>query len=387
MLLSQTRAALAVAMLCAASVPAVSGVSNASGERPGAPVMLAQNDPDVPEDAQSAAALLVRVDRLENRIRTMTGQIEQLQYQNQRLEDQLRKMQQDVDFRFQDLGRPGAPPATRPLPLKRGDLDAPAGEDAPILPAARAPTGSVAVAGDKPSRRTGDAFDPDTAPDAPGVPRPLGRTAPSEPLSLRAAGTPAPKLPSSRLASGGSAAVDGEAQGPLDITPKTAPSLPATLGQADEASPGSRAAPEGRIEPGTSVVASLAPGGTRTEYDAVVSLYKGAQYDAAATGFTGFLQKYPRDKFAADATYLLGESYARLGRQREAAEQFLKFSTDYTRSSRAPDALLRLGVALNAFGAPKEQVCDTYREVGRKFPSASPDVRTNVEREMKRAKC
>ena len=49
------------------------------------------------------SALLVRVDRLENKLRSMTGQIEQLQFQNKRLEDALRKMQQDVDFRFQDL--------------------------------------------------------------------------------------------------------------------------------------------------------------------------------------------------------------------------------------------------------------------------------------------
>ncbi len=98
------------------------------------------------------------------------------------------------------------------------------------------------------------------------------------------------------------------------------------------------------------------------------------------------MQKYPRDRLVPEATYFLGESYARLGRQREAAEQFLKLSTDYTKSSRAPDALLRLGVALNALGA-KEQACATYQEVDRKYPAASPDVRAGVERELKRSRC
>ena len=87
-----------------------------------------------------------------------------------------------------------------------------------------------------------------------------------------------------------------------------------------------------------------------------------------------------------DATYFLGESFARLGRHREAAEQFLKLSTDYTKSNRAPDALLRLGIALNALGA-SAQACATYQEVDRKYPTAGADVRAGVDRELKRAHC
>lgn len=87
-----------------------------------------------------------------------------------------------------------------------------------------------------------------------------------------------------------------------------------------------------------------------------------------------------------DATYFLGESYARLAMAAEAAEQFLKLSTDYTKSNRAPDALLRLGMALNALGAGA-QACATYQEVDRKYPAAGADVRAAVDRELKRARC
>ncbi len=45
-----------------------------------APIVLAQDDPDNQQDPSSAAALLVRVDRLENKLRSLTGQIEQLQF-------------------------------------------------------------------------------------------------------------------------------------------------------------------------------------------------------------------------------------------------------------------------------------------------------------------
>ena len=331
------------------------------------PQILAQDDQGAPaDDTQSASALLIRITRLEDQLRSMTGQIEQLQFQNRKLEDALRKMQQDVDFRFQDLNR-GTQPGARPPLQKRSDAAAP--EDATGLRAALpavADTGTATPAAAlKPGRRTGDAFDPAADPNAPGAPKALGTTPASEPLPPRIATL------------GG-----GPPHAPLDLMPNATGAAPP---------PPSSETPVGtdtasRPAPSPNSVASLTPGGTRGEFDADFALFKGGQYDSAATGFESFVSKYPKDRLVADATYFLGESYARLGRHREAAEQFLKVSTDYTRSNRAPDALLRLGIALNALGA-KEQACATYQEVDRKYPTASPDVRSGVERELKRSKC
>ncbi len=389
-------------------------------------VQVAQNDPDQSDDPSSAAALLVRVDRLENKIRSMTGQIEQLQFQNKHLDDALRKMQQDVDFRFQDLSR--APGGKPPL-QKRGDL----GDAAPETLADAAPDATSASpvevdpATPSPARpqKRGDAFDPATEPNAVGAPKPLGTTAPSAPLPLRSsiAGAGAVTPPPVRTVA--PAGVDA-LHAPLDLTHGALAAAAATTAVPDARTaapdyavvpvdPASRSvtasrepasdtgtlpipqpaapapngsaismpAPGGSAAPG---VASLTPGGTRNEYETDFGLYKNGQFDAAAAGLQDFVQKYPRDRLVPDATYFLGESYARLGRHREAAEQFLKLSTDYTKSSRAPDALLRLGVALNALGA-KEQACATYQEVDRKYPTASPDVRAGVERELKRSRC
>src|SRR5262249_4481545 len=62
-----------------------------------------------PAGAQmSEADLVVRIERLENQIRQLTGTIEQLQYRNQQLEEQLRHGPQA------DVRPPGPPP--RPLP-------------------------------------------------------------------------------------------------------------------------------------------------------------------------------------------------------------------------------------------------------------------------------
>ena len=59
-----------------------------------------------PAFAQDAADAIVRLGRLENQVRQISGQIEQLQFENRQLKDQLRKFQEDVEFRFQE-GRGG----------------------------------------------------------------------------------------------------------------------------------------------------------------------------------------------------------------------------------------------------------------------------------------
>ncbi len=373
---------LVVAALCIYGVTWHAGAA-ATLDRP--PLVLTQADPDAaPDDAQSSSGLLIRIERLEDRIRSMTGQIEQLQFQNKKLEDELRKMQQDVDFRFQDLGRGAQPGALRPAPQKRGDtkdasdvaaatLEAPA----PIVADPPAPVAA------RTTRHAGDAFDPGADPNAPGAPKPLGTTAPSEPLMPRT-GT-SPRDPG-KPAGGGPHAPMDLMPGGIEAAARPATPTPGPSASVADALPDAAPAPALRPAPAPAGVASLAPGGTRSEYDSNFVLYKDGQFDAAANGFQSFVQKYPKDRLAADATYFLGESYARLGRHREAAEQFLKLSTDYTRSTRAPDALLRLGIALNALGA-KEQACATYQEVDRKYPTASADVRAGVERELKRSKC
>jgi tol-pal system protein YbgF len=87
-----------------------------------------------------------------------------------------------------------------------------------------------------------------------------------------------------------------------------------------------------------------------------------------------------------DATFWLGESYLQRNRHREAAEQFLKISTQFPTSSKGADAMLKLGVSLNALGA-RDQACATFAELERKYPQAATNVRQGVDREQKRARC
>src|SRR5215467_4798362 len=58
----------------------------------------------------SASELVVRLDRLENQVRQLTGMVEQLQYRNQQLEQQLRRGQEDGGDGRPPLRPQAAPP-------------------------------------------------------------------------------------------------------------------------------------------------------------------------------------------------------------------------------------------------------------------------------------
>ena len=122
------------------------------------------------------------------------------------------------------------------------------------------------------------------------------------------------------------------------------------------------------------------------DFELGAAALKDGQLEAAEQRFRSYLDKHPNDRLSADATFFLGESYFRRSRAREAAEQYLKVSTDFPKASRAPESLVKLGLSLEKLGA-KEQACAAFGEVGRKYPSAGSTVRASAEREIKRAQC
>ncbi|WP_371125903.1 tol-pal system protein YbgF [Bosea sp. (in: a-proteobacteria)] len=278
----------------------------------------------LPVRAQDAADLVVRTARMENQLRQLSGQIEQLQFENRRLTEQLRKFQEDVEFRLNERG------------------GRPSGAAAPAATPRQQP---------QPQRRS-DAFDPATQQAAAGAPRALngGIGGIIEDDAAEGAG----------------------GQGPLDLQ---------GVG---------RGVPQGALPSagprGPSVAAASGPATAKDAYELAYAAILRKEYEQAEMGFRQFLQSYPRDRLAIDATYWLGESYLQRKRFREAAEQFLKVSNDAPKSAKAPDSLLRLGIALNGLGA-RDQACATYAKVGVDYPSAPSSVRQGVERERRRSGC
>jgi len=294
--------------------------------------------------------LTVRLDRMENALRQLTGTVEQLQYRNQQLEMQIKRMQEG-----------GAVPPPRVTP--------------PAGPAVAPPN----------SGRRGDVFDPAQQPNAPGAPRVLGnetvraapeQTAVNEPLvgapGGRAAGAP---LDLSTPGSNASAPMEPAA----DAAPVQASQSPAQV---------SPLPPPARTfgASGTQLATLPPTASPQDEYDLAYGYVLHKDYALAEQAFRDFLKKYPSERLVPDAQYWLGESLYQRQRYRDAAESFLAVSTKFESSGKAPDSLLRLGQSLAALNQ-KEAACATLAEVGRKFPRASASVKRGVTQEQKRAHC
>ena len=312
----------------------------------------------------SDTELVTRINRLEAAIRNLTGTVEQLQYRNQQLEQQIQRLLAQS---------PGAPPVTSAVSPRPPTTQNPAMQNplAQYPPPAIAPAPVVAatpptepVAPPPSSGRRGDAFDPTLNPNAPGAPRPLGTST--------AATEPPPPISDAPL--------PGQRQigAPLDLS--TPPPGGATGGALPPPPPANTSA-TGAMQ------AALPPSNSpKDEYDLAYGYVLRRDYALAANAFRVFLRQYPSDRQAPEALYWLGESLFQQQQYRDAAESFLAVSTKYDASPRAPEALLRLGQSLAALGE-KEAACASLAEVLRKYPRASPSVKQSVERDQKRVHC
>jgi tol-pal system protein YbgF len=309
--------------------------------------------------AQVPSDLLVRIDQLENQVRQLTGMLEQEHFRNQQMETALKRMQDDYEYRFQQLGSRGAGRGPAPAPVASaapGAIAAPQVAPPSLPPAASTPA---------PSGRRSDAFDPGDHPNAPGAPRPLGSIYSAAPPPRSEAAAPYPE--------------EGPAAGRTPGAPLDLASAAARPGDA-------RSGGEPRV-PGSYAVATAPPAATpRDSFDLGYGYIQHRDYGLAEDTFRDFLKRYPSDRLASEAQYWLGESLFQRQAYRDAADAFLVVSKKYETSSKAPDALLRLGESLAAINE-KELACATLGEVTRKYPRASTGVKQAAEREQKREHC
>ncbi|SFH88008.1 tol-pal system protein YbgF [Bradyrhizobium sp. Gha] len=318
---------------------------------------FAQSDDGDPE---------MRIERLENQLRQLTGQNEELQYRNRQLEDRIHQLEGATPG--QAPGQPNVA-AVPPAQVAPGYRQQPPQQQAMQpnyeQPQVAAPAPIVQEQpgpGAPGSRRRGDAFDPSQTPNAPGAPRPLGGG--QQPLDLSANGGRYPQA----------------AAPPQQAYPQAA--APQAV------QPGYPPAQQGYPpQAGAPALATLPPSATpRDEFDLGIGYMQRKDYALAEQTMKNFAAKYPNDPLLGDAQYWLGESYYQRQQYRDSAEAFLAVTTKYDKSAKAPDALLRLGQSLAAL-KEKEAACAAFGEVGRKYPRASAGVKAAVDREQKRVKC
>lgn len=243
--------------------------------------------------------MVVRLGRMETQMRQMSGQIEQLQFENRRLGEQLRKFQEDTEFR---------------------------------LSGQRPQGGATPQPAQQPRRKQSDAFDPAATPGAPAAPRnlaaaPGGAEAPIDadgPLDLSGVARPVPQAPLDGVASprgtGSVAAVSrGSARDLFDAAfaayqRKDYPEAEMGFRQLLQSFPRDRLAPDALYWLGE-------------------SYYQRGRHREAAEQFLRVTTDFPRAAKAPDGLLKLGMSLSALGAKEQACSTYAKVERDYPQAS------------------------------------------------------
>ncbi len=136
--------------------------------------------------------------------------------------------------------------------------------------------------------------------------------------------------------------------------------------------------------------AELAPalaGGPQERYQAALALLEAGRFAQAEEALARLLSDFPDHELAPRAAYWLGETYFFRQDYQAAAQTFARNYRRYgPQAPRAPDTLLKLGMAFAAMG-DRERACRTFEELARRHPDAPAPVRQALRRERSAAGC
>jgi tol-pal system protein YbgF len=284
---------------------------------------------------------------IEDQLRQMNGRIEELNFQVLQMQEQIRKQQEDNEFRFQQLEQGGG--GGQGGGQKKSDA---AGETNRSL--AKAPA----------SGASGDVA-PSSADD--------GQTV-EEVIIDSGNGEPGQVLKGAPPKTFGTITVD-----------KNGNVIDAGGTQATPPAKSSNSAKSGNSE-GTVVAALPSTDDPEELYRNSYQFILSGDYGTAEQGFRDHIARFPKDAKAADAHYWLGEALLGQQKYRDAAEVFLAASKDYPKSKKAPDMLLKLGISLAGLNQ-RDVACATFNEVTKRYPDVSSALKARVKQEKANASC
>jgi tol-pal system protein YbgF len=266
----------------------------------------------------------VRITRLENEIRRLTGNYEEAMYRLTQLNQQLEKQLEDMQFRIQTLERQ----------LEQGAAAGTASAGGAPPADGAMPADDTALAGDGPTRLPGP---PDAAAPGDSGPPPArgGRVADTLSDQLTApGGTPPP--------------------------PRGAP----------------EETPDRYLEGDT----------PETQFQYAFSLLRRDDLQGAEQALRAFLALHPEHRIAPNAKYWLGKTYFAQKNYAEAARVLLDGYRQFADSDKGPDMVLTLGLSLQQLGE-NEQACATFDELNRRYPQAPASVKQKAEAGRQAAGC
>lgn len=201
--------------------------------------------------------------------------------------------------------------------------------------------------------------------------------------ALEAAG--APPAPAAEVAEAAPEPAPAAVPEPPATAQDTAPAEP-PADTTDATDTAGAAAPADPPQPPAVPDVAAAADDPRAAYDNAYEMLKRADYAGAEAALTAFLNTYPTHRLAGNASYWLGEThYARQEFER-AAIAFARGYRAFPDGAKAPDNLLKLGMAFYALGKA-EDACLTFAKLRDDHPGAPAMLRDRMTRESERAGC
>lgn len=275
-----------------------------------------------PVSSTGAAHLDARITTLENDLRSVTGSVEQLGYQINQLSTRIEQLVGDVDYRLSELEGGRVATAPRPAQAQGDGLIKQDGTQKPQPVTAQGSQGS-GVLGTITAQQLATAGVADT-----------GDGSSTEVSSSAPSGT---ALSAEELAA------------------------PAPVNDAND----------------QTEVAVLSP---QDQYAQAFALLRQAKYDEAAAALQAFVDENGEHELASNARYWLGETYYVRSEFVRAAEVFFEAYRLAPQGPKAPDTLLKLGMALGNLGKTAE-ACAAFSKLTQEFPNPAPAITSKLERE------
>jgi tol-pal system protein YbgF len=321
-------AILIAALMAGIAVPAMAANSFFG---PQAPVASDDGRIVVAQNNQNSAQLMVRIQDLEEQVRQLTGRIEGLEFQVQ----QLLKVNEDNEFRFQQLE--GTAPVGKPQAAVPTDG---------VTPSDALPQDQTPAVADTPIDQLPASPDQAAIPDLPATDLPMDG-------SMGQSADP--------LLNGGT-----DQLGTLDQDIQDVANQPLDL----------------NFDGNT----AISSGDAKAQFEAGRDAMSRGDYAFASDQLTQFLQYYHDDPAAPDAVNYLGEALIQQQDYQQASQVLAQGYIDYSSSNRAPDIMLRLGVALSGLGQG-ELACENFAKLIERYPNTAAAFKQRVAQEAQKAQC
>jgi len=299
-------------------------------------------DPDVPVIRVQATDADYRVSVLEEQVRQLNGRIEELNFQLLEMQEFIRRMQEDNDFRFQQLEEKQGNLGSGSSQTAKTDndgfirLEKPEPSDQEV---AKTRSGGETVSNT--TKRTIDGVE--IYDGEPGVDTNLENT-----------------LGTIQFDANGNI-IDSSLGKPLDLT-------------------------AGLQDSGINNPANLLPSDPDALFQVGYDFVQTGRYEDAERALISFSEQHSGHPRLPEARFWLGESYLGRGDFRNAAEVYLNAHKNWPNSKFGAQSLLKLGVSVAGLNQ-RELACATFAEVLQKYPDASRAVKRSVAFEQRAAKC